>query len=268
MTHNAFENGGVVGKTITPNSTTAPGIWSINAVQRARLDGNFPIPSYGVDSYVVAMLHGNGTDGSTTITDQIGKTWTAGGNAQIDTAQSKFGGASILFDGTGDYVQSADNADWNLGTGDFSFDFQMRINSLPGSGSYQYILSHHNSGSPETGAYEVTLSNFSGTYYLDFWYYTSSWQNISKTFSPSTGVWYHVELTKNGSNFYIFVDGTQIGTTGTLSNTLTKATSTPFTVGTRSDASGGFNGWLDEIRISKGIARHTANFTAPIIEYS
>lgn len=43
------------------------------------------------DGYTVVLLHMNGTDASTTFTDESGKTWTAGGNAQIDTAQSKFG---------------------------------------------------------------------------------------------------------------------------------------------------------------------------------
>ena len=51
-------------------------------------------------SFTKLLLHCNGTDGSTTFTDEIGKTVTANGNAQIDTAQSKFGGASGLFDGT------------------------------------------------------------------------------------------------------------------------------------------------------------------------
>ncbi|MGE3298622.1 MAG: phage tail protein, partial [Porticoccaceae bacterium] len=75
----------------------------------------------GEDPYwnnVVALLHMDGTNGSTTFTDQKGHTFTATGNAQISTAQSKFGGASALFDGTGDLVSSADHADWALGAGD------------------------------------------------------------------------------------------------------------------------------------------------------
>ncbi|MGE3429317.1 MAG: phage tail protein, partial [Hyphomicrobiaceae bacterium] len=75
----------------------------------------------GEDEYwnnVIALLHMDGTNGSTTFTDQKGHTFTATGNAQISTAQSKFGGASALFDGTGDLVSSADHADWALGAGD------------------------------------------------------------------------------------------------------------------------------------------------------
>ncbi len=57
----------------------------------------------------------NGADGSTTFTDSAtggSHTWTAYGNAQIDTAQNKFGGASGLFDGSGDYIDTPDSPDW------------------------------------------------------------------------------------------------------------------------------------------------------------
>ena len=62
----------------------------------------------------------------TTITDSnaggSAKTWTAAGNAQIDTAQAKFGGGSLLVDGTLDAVRSSVGADCDLGTGDFTID--------------------------------------------------------------------------------------------------------------------------------------------------
>ena len=73
----------------------------------------------------------DGTDGSTTFTDAIGThTVTAVGNAQIDTAQYKFGGASGLFDGTGDYLTIPDHADFNFGAGDFTIDFWVRFNAI------------------------------------------------------------------------------------------------------------------------------------------
>ena len=75
------------------------------------------------DIYTKSLLHFNGADASTTFTDESGKAWTASGHAQIDTAQSVFGGASGLFDGTDDYIYAADSDDWNLGTLDFTVDF-------------------------------------------------------------------------------------------------------------------------------------------------
>ena len=81
------------------------------------------------DSYTKVLLHMNGTDASTTFTDESGKTWTANGNAQIDTASYKFATGSGLFDGGGDYIDTPDNADFNFGSGDFTIDLQMRRNS-------------------------------------------------------------------------------------------------------------------------------------------
>jgi hypothetical protein len=87
----------------------------------------------GSDGYTVVLLHMNGSDASTTFTDNafggLGHTWTANGNAQIDTAQSKFGGASGLFDGNGDYISTPDSDDFFFSAGDFTFDTWVRLST-------------------------------------------------------------------------------------------------------------------------------------------
>jgi hypothetical protein len=79
----------------------------------------------GIDAYTVLMLHMDGVDTCTHFLDSelTPKAVTAVGNAQIDTAQSKFGNASALFDGAGDYLSVPDSADWAFGTGAFTIDF-------------------------------------------------------------------------------------------------------------------------------------------------
>ena len=74
----------------------------------------------------------NGTNGSTTITDSgySGHTMACHGNAKLTTAQKKFGTASAIFDGSGDYITSADSADWDLAAGNFTFSFWVRFNYL------------------------------------------------------------------------------------------------------------------------------------------
>ena len=109
-----------------------------NAVPRA--DGYGPFPDFsafaselaeGNDGFTKVLLQFNGADASTTITDVnaggSAHTWTANGNAQIDTAQSKFGGASLLCDGTGDYVTTPDHADFTLGSSDFTIDCWFQV---------------------------------------------------------------------------------------------------------------------------------------------
>jgi hypothetical protein len=72
-------------------------------------------------SSVVSLLHFDGANASTTFTDQTGKTWSAYGGVQIDTAQSKFGGASGLFNGASDYITTPSTAELTFGAGDDSF---------------------------------------------------------------------------------------------------------------------------------------------------
>src|SRR3972149_9214360 len=79
-----------------------------------KFGGIISIPPYTIDSYTKLLLHMDGANGSTTFTDEMGQAVTANGNAQISTAQSKFGGASGLFDGTGDYLSVPASADWDF----------------------------------------------------------------------------------------------------------------------------------------------------------
>ena len=203
------------------------------------------------DAFSKVLLHFDGTDTSTTFTDESGKTWTSGGNAQIDTAQSVFGGASLLLDGTGDSIHTSDSADFDFGTGDFTIDFRLRYNGSP------------------TGT-QTFFSQRSGTkhefYYDGSQLYFDSGPTLGVNWTPSSGTWYHIALVRNGNNFMFFVDGTQVGTTQ-VSASATNNLATDAYIGAREDGSNGLNGWLDEYRISKGIARWTSNFTPPTSAY-
>lgn len=213
------------------------------------------------DSNTVFLSHFDGTDASTTFTDEAGIAITANGNAQIDTAQSKFGGASGLFDGTGDYLTTPDSDNYNFAAGDFSVDFQVRFNSVA---SNQDFIGHWTDGSSHSWELFWATTNVITLRYAT----TPTGQtDITFAWTPSTNTWYHIEITRSGNNLYAFVDGTQVGSTGDLTGvTLNNSTGLLY-VGRRSDGGREFNGWLDEPRISKGTARHTANFTAPTAAY-
>jgi len=86
------------------------------------------------------LLHCDGVDASTTFTDTVGThTPVATGNAQLDTTQFKFGTASGLLDGTGDYVSVPDHADWYMGTGAFTIDGWFRFDTLDLLDSYTVL---------------------------------------------------------------------------------------------------------------------------------
>ena len=227
--------------------------------------------SAAVDSYTKLLIHGDSISDVTvkTVTtngdvfvSNAGKTVTANGNAQIDTAQGKFGGVSGLFDGAGNYLTVPDSDDWNFGSGDFTVDFWVRWNILPTTGQFQAFFSQEDPG--ETAFY-LGLDNNGGTMKL----YFSSHKTVgyfdlySCALSLSTGTWYHIAIVRNGDNYVLYLDGVNVGTM-TSNGTLLDEPGT-FNIGAYDNGVGGIrfglNGWLDELRVTKGIARWTSDFT-------
>lgn len=204
----------------------------------------------------------DGADASTSFPD-VGpknKTATPVGNVQIDTAQSKVGGASGLFDGAGDGLHIASDTDFEFGSGDFTVEGWLRLNAL---NTFQGILAKRadSSGAP-FGPFVFAVD---GSNRL-VWYAAinnAAWALISTPATTLTsGVWYHFAYTRQGTSARTFLDGALIGT-GTLSGTLVTNAS-DVTVGlSAANNSLGFNGWLDELRVTKGVARYTATFTPP-----
>lgn len=222
----------------------------------------------GLDNYTKLLLHCDGADGSTNFIDSSfsGKTITAVGNAQIDTAQYKFGGASALFDGNGDRLSVPDSDDWAFGSGNFTIDFWVRFNTFPaegvramfysqndGAGNYMQFMIGLNSGVKQM-LFRALASG------IDI---TTGWFNVTM----NTATWYHIALVRTGNDFKIFQDGTQIITI-TDTDAMPNITAN-LVIGDWAGQTGYcLNGWIDEFRVSKGIARWTANFTPPTGPYS
>lgn len=220
-----------------------------------------------IDVYTKSLLHFTGSDASTTFTDESGKIWTGGGTAQLDTSQFKFGSSSLLLDGNSDYISTPNNDDFNVGSGDFTIDFLVRFNNVPGNGQYAALYSHRISG--------VTNNNmtlwYAGTEKWYFSYSTSGSSQINiydfSTHTPSTNVWYHIAYVRNGNNIDIFIEG-QKQETKTISGAFFNSTAAPIIGASNSPAPTYFvDGWIDEFRFSKGIARWTTNFTPQSCQY-
>lgn len=221
------------------------------------------------DGYTVLLLHCNGTDGSTTFTDETGKSVTANGNAQIDTAQYKFGGASALLDGTGDFLTVSDSDDWQLDGGSnsnaWTMDFWVRFASDPltgDAGLIQQLVDTSNQ-------WALFLQN--NQLYFRVTSGGGGIINVNGAWNPASGTWYHIALVKNGTSGYMFfVNGTQVGTTQVDTDTLPNFSGN-LRIGSVNTTYTGvnyLNGWMDEVRISKGVARWTADFSVPTEEYS
>jgi hypothetical protein len=177
------------------------------------------------------------------------------GNAQISTAQSKWGGSSMSFDGTGDYVTS------------YNANALFRIGNI-------YTI--------ELWFYTTTIAaGAAGLICLAIGASTNSGINIYRSGSeiicndgatggtgPSSGssaitanTWAHLAVVSDGSTTKMYIDGVLKGTySGT---TASSAALTYVTVGANGDKSSVLNGYIQDARITKGIARYTTNFTPP-----
>lgn len=213
------------------------------------------------DSNTKVLLHLDGTDASTTITDESGKTWTARGNAQIDTAQSKFGGASLLLDGTGDWIDTPDHADFNVGTGSVTYDLWIRFNSVAAG---CILVSQYQDAN---NVFELSWSQAANKIFC-YQYQASAYAvRFEAAWTPSTNTWYHVEVARSSSAAYIFVDGTLLTTTVTNGSVATSWNDLTgvFAVGAENGTTF-VNGWIDEFRYST-VVRHTSSFTPPTVPY-
>jgi hypothetical protein len=200
-------------------------------------------------SGVVLLLHCNGANNSTSFTDVKGHTVTANGDAKISTAQSKFGGASAAFDGSGDYLSIPDSNDWDFGTTDFTVELNACFTS---PASTQTLIGDY---TPSLG---WLLQRTSGGY-LRFMNGDAVIANYAWT--PTANQWYHLAVCRSGTSLRIFVDGSQIGTTVTDSTNFSGSTA-PLLIGTLTSSLQPFNGYIDEVRVTKN-ARYTSNFAAP-----
>lgn len=222
--------------------------------------------SIGHDSYVKLCSHFDGADAATAYTDPIAGAATFGGTAQLDDAQKMFSsGTSLLLDGNSDYVTYPDSTSWDFGTGDFTIEFCIRFASLPASSAWMVPI----------GQFEVSkdwyigLNNNSGVYswIVDDW--GASGTIISRTTTVTTNTWYRIALVRSGNSFMLFQNGVMLGAAVTYTDTFAKGAPTVVLTIGRYFTSGYVDGWIDEVRISKGIARWTSDYSAslPTIAY-
>ena len=203
---------------------------------------------------VSLLLHMDGSNGSTTFTDSSKNnlTVTASGSAKISTTQSKFGGSSAAFDGSGDYLTTADTSLLSLGSGDFAVECWVYLNNV--SKQYQNLLDFRKISSTESVP-AISVS------YSDLRYEAAGSVRITGSAVMTAGVWHHVAVSRSGPNIKLFLNGNQIGSTysDTTNYQSSKLTLGRFPFGVVSD----LNGYLDDVRITNSVARYTENFTPP-----
>ncbi len=225
-----------------------------------------------VDSYVKSLLHFDGVDGAQADIDYSGQNHvlTFNGNAQLDTAQKVFGLSSLLLDGSGDNVSAPNHSDWDIGTGALTVDFRVRFPSFNKLVSKVFVSAGGVGHTIDVNGWScLYIGNATPSGYLAFYTVNGGTDNDGAFWLPSINTWYHVAFVREADGtMHLFVDGVeQTINVGTGTNTKNVTTSSLLKIGSNHENGHYLNGWMDEIRISKGIARWTSNFTPPPYPY-
>jgi len=265
----AVQTGSIANQTVLYNVTTSQdniisGLnlssnkWSVTVVEEWNSASIAGDPYYNSCSL---LMHFSGSNSSTTFIDNSPNNFTVTPNngAFISTAQSKFGGSSGFFDGTDDYLSITDNSVFDFGSGDFTIEYweYRTVSTL-----YKPVISRNNNG------YPPFMLGWSESGNVNFFISTngSSW-DVASAVSMGTIItnnWTHYAVTRQGNTFRTFQNGTQI-------STFTSTATLPAGSGTlqigRYSSVYYYTGYLDELRISKGVARYTGSFTTSSNEF-
>jgi len=222
--------------------------------------------SAGNDSYTKILLH---FDGGFTDSNAGGSahTWTAIGNAQTDTAIKKFGTGAGLFDGTGDWITTPAHDDFIVGALDFTLECW--FNCTGPVGSFMNICGQSEGEflAPDTSVYlyryntgEMAGGVGQGSSYIET-YSTTKYSDVLNT------GWHHAAFVRSGNNLLLFIDGILQPGTETIVGSV-NASNGVFGVGAVAGLPNEFQGLVDELRFSVGIARWTENFVVPTAPYT
>jgi hypothetical protein len=206
------------------------------------------------------LVQSNTINGSNTFKDSSTQQHiiTSYQNTIHSTANSKFGSSSIYFDGSSDYLDVVYSNDWNFDSNDFTIDFWFNNNSWTQSPSF---LGTHIAGTGGNGWLIASDTPDIIKFYTQNTSLSTSGQNLS------TGTWYHVAITNKNGTYYHFINGNLVKT---IANTTSTNSSNSLRIGTIHKINSinyTIDGYMDEIRIVKGVAKWTTNFTPPTLPY-
>ena len=235
--------------------TGAQPMYGPGAEDEAKANLVFAMPGYDLNDHS-ATIKGSGTN----------KTVTASGNAQVSTDKAKFYGSSIKLDGTGDYLEVADHADFALGSGDFCMECWANWVDASLSGSAQWLFGVFKTSSGQNawglrteadGTLNLYLSNDGGESV------TVVGAGLSTTGVIDT-VWHHIAAVRNSNTITIYVDGKSVASSSY--SAALHDSDQPLLIGRQGHTSTYtqyMNGFIQDIRIYKGAAKYTAAFTPP-----
>jgi Concanavalin A-like lectin/glucanases superfamily len=178
------------------------------------------------------------------------------GNAQISTSVKKYGTGSMRFTAATDYLIPSESLPCAFGGANFTIEMWVYLNAYPST--YGVMYDARPSGG--NGAYAAIYMDTTNIYY-----YVNTTNAITASLSTiGTGTWRHLAVSRSGTSTKMFIDGVQVGSTYTDTTVYLNPAQRPV-IGGGGNAVGTYpmNGYIDDLRITKGYARYTSNFTPP-----
>jgi hypothetical protein len=217
---------------------------------------------------VSLLLHMDGADGSTTFIDSSTNNFalTAYGDAEIDTTTKKFGSGAALFDGGEDYLEIAGNSTFDFYNTNYTVEMWVYSTASQSGGS---LITTRLGGVYSPWELQITSSNKIGLLIQsnsNSWYEPFGGAPIEGNTTIPQNQWTHIAWVCNGANTTVYVNGVADSVLINLNTPILQAHSLPSNIYIGKGGDGAFNGYIDELRITKGIARYTTNFvpqTAP-----
>lgn len=205
---------------------------------------------------VVLLMPFEGANNGTIFTDaRANRAITRSGNVVTSTAQSKWGKGSAYFDGSGGFLSVAGSTDFNL-PGDFTIEAWLYVIAYGNFGTCFLSRAKNANGNGDYGAYFNSLVG-------------AFWDGVSGTAISASipggmqllGLWRHWAYTREGDIFKVFIDGQLIGSNTYSAPLLTS--DAPLTIGRFADDNLLMNGYMNDLRVTNGVARYSTSFNPP-----
>jgi hypothetical protein len=219
----------------------------------------------GIDSFTQLLLHGDGQDGSTSFPDDstYGRKISVVGTPKVSSVQSKYGGASVYFDGSASYLSVPAGGTYDIcnpGSSSFTVDCWVYFSSNTRQGIYCSGLDYSFGFLFSTGGLRKISIYASST--------GTSWNVMATagTIALSLGEWHHVAIVRDGDVWRSYIDGVKdldVTAAGTIYGSVTYARVGIWATGAYVMSVG----YIEELRVSNTV-RYTANFTPNSAPYS
>ena len=192
-----------------------------------------------------------------------GHTASSAGGASIQSSIKQHGAGSLLLNGTDEYVTIPNHASFQFGSGDFTIEMWIYMTSNAGSdaGDRHALVARRDSDSNRS--FHIGIQSDSGQQKLQFSHTTTGSGGTQTNYDTDIqlNTWTNIAVVREGSSVLAFVDGTKNSSTHSIGSDTIFAGTSPLTIGFRNESSQYFPGYIDDLRITKGLAVYTTSYS-------